>query len=202
MISGIASMTYSRPLRGSTRPKVEMIARSSTPSWRFRRCRPRGSIAGLRCSITTGRAAHAVDLAQKTRGGRAHHDNLLTVFRDETHRFEGPWLGLRRDRVERRDDRLRAALEEHAKVVVVCAVVPHAIEAELVLDVDDVDVRRADRDGRVAVSARLLLADAPADFGSVGARSAGFVDGRGKDADGRISRLDRCREIGCERGDA
>src|SRR5439155_1070421 len=44
MTSGIASMTYSRPLRGSTSPKVDTIWRPSTPNCLLKRRRPCGSI--------------------------------------------------------------------------------------------------------------------------------------------------------------
>ena len=48
---------YSMPLRGSTRPNVEMIVRPGTPSFCFIRTRPWGWIAGMPCGITTGTSA-------------------------------------------------------------------------------------------------------------------------------------------------
>ena len=86
------------------------------------------------------RPRHTVDVAKEARRGRAHDHDLFAVLRGETHRLERPGLGLRRDRVERGDDRLGAVFEEYAQVVVVRAVVPHTVEAELVLQVDDVDI--------------------------------------------------------------
>jgi hypothetical protein len=53
----MASIMYSMPLRGSTRPKVEMIVRPGTPSFSFIRTRPWGWIAGIPCGITTGTSA-------------------------------------------------------------------------------------------------------------------------------------------------
>src|SRR5213596_715708 len=81
------------------------------------------------------RPRHAVDVAKKTRRGRSHHHDLYAVLRGETHRVERPGLGLRRDRMECDDDGLRAVFEEYAQVVVVRAVVPDAVEAELVLQI-------------------------------------------------------------------
>src|SRR6266852_49180 len=88
---------YSRPLRGSTRPKVEMMVRSWRPSFALMRIRP------------------------------GH--------------------------------------------------VPGSVEAELVLNVDHVNIRVADGSGSGAIAARVALADAPADLAVIGPDHVRFVDG-------------------------
>src|SRR6185503_311018 len=148
------------------------------------------------------RTRYPVDLAEQTCRGRAPDDDLIAALRDVANGLERPRLRLWRDGVQSRDHGLRAVVEEYAQVVVVGSVVPHAVETELVLHVDDVHVRFAYCDRRVAVRARLLLTDAPADIWSVSARGAPFVDGCCVDPHGRIGRFDGRGEVRGERGDA
>lgn len=73
--------------------------------------------------------------------------------------------------MKRRHDRLPELLEERAQVVFVDALgsvcSPDPVEAELVLDVYDVDLRFIDRRGRGSIGGCIALPDPPAHFVSI-----------------------------------
>ena len=85
-------------------------------------------------------------------------------------------------------------------MILVDAVAPDPVEAELVLDVHRVGGRLVDRSGRPPVAGAVPLPDAPADLGAVRPSGVRLVDRGGNATDRWVGRLHGGHEIGGEGG--
>src|SRR5438105_7232579 len=86
-----------------------------------------------------------IHVAKESRRGLRHDDDHGALFRDAAKRVAHPRLRLRQDRMEGRDDRLVELAEKSRRVIVIGPIAVYAVEAELVLEVHDVDGRVIDR---------------------------------------------------------
>ncbi len=143
-----------------------------------------------------------VDVPQEPRGGVTHDHDDVAALRRVADRLQRPGLRSWRHGVQRDHHRLRQMLEEHREVIVVQTVMPLTVQAELVLDVDDVDARGVDRSRRITIGAPVLLADAPAHLRPVRPCGARLVDGDLDRADRGVRDLHGGEQIAGERGDA
>src|SRR5713101_3820951 len=96
--------------------------------------------------------------------------------------------------------------EEGPQVVFVDAFrpghVPGSVKAELVLNVDHVNLRVADGSGSGAIALRVALADPPADLALIGPDHVWFVDGSDPRAQVGIRRPSSRHEVRREGGDS
>ena len=81
-------------------------------------------------------------------------------------------------------------------------VLPQTVEAELVLDADDVDIGAADRTGRGHVTVRRALTDPPPHLRPVCTHGVALIDRCHLDDGVLVRRQHRGHEVGGERGDA
>src|ERR1700737_3154867 len=101
---------------------------------------------------------------------------------------------------------LAELFEEGPQVVFVDAFhpshVPGSVKAELVLNVDHVNLRVVDGSGSGAIAARVALADAPADLALIGPDYVWFVDGSNPGAQVGIRSPSSRHEVGGEGSDS
>ena len=154
----------------------------------------------------------AVVAVQDVDRGLGHHDEPVRGLGDGTHRLADRRGGIGQHRVHVHQRRLLQLLEEGSEVVLVhaldpvvadeAAALPQAVEAEFVLDADDLGVGSIDLACGGPVGKRAALLDPPADLAAVGAHGVALVD-RGDPALGvRVGLAHGADQVGGERGDA
>jgi hypothetical protein len=115
---------YSMPLRGSTRPKVEMIVRLD------RRHAVR---------YHHGHLGDAIPVRQETNCRIGHHDDRVAQVGSGADRTPHRGRRLGRHRMQGSYDRLPQSFEERVQVILIHAVGPGPVEPEFVLHVDNTD---------------------------------------------------------------
>jgi hypothetical protein len=148
------------------------------------------------------RPADAVARRQQADRGFGHDDRPATQSHHRPDGFTHRGRRLGRHAVEGGDDRFGQRLQEGPEVIRVDAVGPGAVEPELVLDVDHVDVRGVDAGRGRPVALDVPLLDAPAHLAAVGTHLVRLVDGGDAGGDPGIRRLDRGHQVVGEGGDS